>query len=78
MPTRNQSGKPEHTHQNPNRKRKKSGKKYEKLFQHCRMLKRREERDGMTAWLANAWEKVERKMKKYSITQAMVDNHLNK
>ena len=78
MPTRNQSGKPSHVFQNANRKRQKSGKKYAKLFKHCELLKRKEARDGMNPWIANAWEKVQRKMKKYSITQLMVDNHLNK
>lgn len=77
MPTRNQSGKPSHIHQNQNRKRVKSGKKYEKLFGHCKMLKKREERDGASLWLANAWLKVEAKMKKYGITQSMVDDYLN-
>ncbi len=78
MPSRNQSGKPEHIHQNANRKRQKSGKKYEKLFRHCKLLKKKEARDGMTPRLVDAWKKVTRKMNKYGITQKMVDNHLAK
>ena len=42
MPSRNQSGKPEHIHQNANRKRAKSGKRYPKLFAHGKLLKKKE------------------------------------
>lgn len=76
MPTRNQSWKPAHIHQNKNRKRLKSGKKYEKLFAHCKLLKKKEQRDGMNPWLIDAWKKVSIKMKKYGITQSMVDAYL--
>ena len=78
MPSRNQSGKPEHIHQNPNRKRVKSGKKYQKLFRHCKMLKNKEEKEGMTKWIAHARTKAYAKMAKYRITQAMIDNHIAK
>jgi len=45
MPTRNQSGKPEHSFQNPNKKRKKSGKKIEKVIKHYNMLLKRAEKE---------------------------------
>ena len=76
MPSRNQSGKPEHAFQNPNKKRKKSGKKYEKLFAHCKLLKKKEAQTGMTKWLEDAWMKVGRKMKKYGVSEAMVEERL--
>lgn len=72
MPTRNQSGKPEHLFQNPNRKRKKSGKKYEKAIKERLTLLKRQETEGETKWIANALEKNAKKLDKYGITEEMI------
>lgn len=78
MPTRNQSGKPEHLFQNPNRKRKKSGKKYEKTIKWYVSLLKREQSEGATNWIKKTKEMAQRRMKKYGITQAMIDAAMNK
>lgn len=73
MPSRNQSGKPEHVFQNKNRKRKKSGKKIEKVVKHFFMLEKREKKEGLTNWIKQARKMLEAKMKKYGITANMID-----
>ncbi|MDP2670237.1 MAG: hypothetical protein Q8O99_04755 [bacterium] len=45
MPSRNQSGKPEHKLQNPSRKRIKSGRKYEKAIKRRLTLLKREQKE---------------------------------
>ncbi len=72
MPSRNQSGKPEHLFQNPNRKRKKSGKKYENTIRWYNTLLKREKEEGLTAWIAKTKIMAEKRIKKYGITQAML------
>ncbi len=72
MPSRNQSGKPEHLFQNPNRKRKKSGKKYENTIRWYNTLLKREKEEGLTAWIAKTKIMAEKRIKKYGITQAMI------
>ncbi len=72
MPSRNQSGKPEHLFQNPNRKRKKSGKKYENTIRWYNTLLKREKEEGLTPWIAKTKIMAEKRIKKYGITQAML------
>jgi hypothetical protein len=72
MPSRNQSGKPEHLFQNPNKKRKKSGKKYENTIRRYNTLLKREKEEGLTAWIAKTKIMAEKRIKKYGITQAMI------
>ena len=78
MPTRNQSGKPEHAFQNPNKKRKKSGKKYQKAIRRYASLIQREKKEGLTKWIQKTMIKCQARIKKYGITQAMLDAHINK
>jgi hypothetical protein len=62
MPTRNQSGKPEHVHQNLNRKRKKSWNKYKNLIKQYRLLKKRESNQEATwdaKWILNDLKRIE-------------------
>lgn len=72
MPSRNQSGKPEHSFQNPNKKRKKSRKKIPKVVKHHKMLLTRMEKEGETKRLAHAMGMVQAKIKKYRISDAML------
>lgn len=78
MPSRNQSGKPEHSFQNPNKKRKKSGKKYEKTLKWYKMLVTREKESGESKWINKTMEKCQARIKKYGITPAMLDAFLQK
>jgi len=78
MPSRNQSGKPEHIHQNLWRKRKKSWKKYEKAIKWYVSLLLREKREWLTKWIAKTKVKAEARIKKFGITQAQVDAVLSK
>jgi len=78
MPTRNQSGKPSHAFQNPNKKRKKSGKKYEKTIKWYLSLVSREQKEGLTKWIIQTKKKASARIKKYGITQAMLDNAAKK
>ena len=78
MPSRNQSGKPEHIHQNLGRKRKKSGKKYEKTIAWYVSLLMREKKEGLTKWIAKTKLKAEARIKKYGISQAQLDKALAK
>lgn len=72
MPSRNQSGKPEHLFQNPNKKRKKSGKKYENTIRWYNTLLKREKEEGLTAWIVKTKQQAEKRIKKYGITPAMI------
>jgi len=78
MPSRNQSGKPEHSHQNLNRARKKSGKKYQKAIRWYVSLIKREEKEGLTKWIQKTRVKAAARIKKFGITQAQIDAVLNK
>ncbi len=73
MPTRNKSWKPEHSFQNPNKKRKKSWKKYQKVMKRYASLKKREEKEGKTKWIEKTMEKCMARIKKYGITPAMLE-----
>lgn len=72
MPTRNQSGKPSHVFQNPERKRQKSGKKYENLIKWYRTLLKREEKEGATKRILKTKERAEARIKRYGVTEAMI------
>ncbi len=78
MPTRNQSGKPEHVHQNLWRKRKKSGKKHIKAIKWYVMLLKRQEKEWLTKWIAKTKLKAEARIKKMWITTAQIDAVLQK
>jgi hypothetical protein len=54
MPSRNQSGKPMHVHQNPSRKQVKSWKKYPNAIKTRQRLLRREQTEWETLWIKNA------------------------
>ncbi len=73
MPTRNQSGKPSHAFQNPNKKRKKSGKKTENTIKWYVTLLKREQKEGLTKWIIQTKKQAMARIKKYRITQAMLD-----
>ncbi len=73
MPTRNQSGKPSHHFQNPNKKRKKSGKKHENTIKRYLTLLAREEKEGLTKWILKTKKMAEARIKRYGITKAMLD-----
>lgn len=72
MPSRNQSGKPEHIHQNLNRKRKKSGKRYEKAIKWYRSLLKRQETEGDTKWIQNTLVRAEARRVKLGITMQQI------
>lgn len=78
MPSRNQSGKPEHIHQNLGRKRKKSGKKYEKTIKWYVSLLVREKKEWLTKWIAKTKIKAEARIKKYGISKAQIDTAMAK
>ena len=67
MPTRNQSGKPSHAFQNPNKKRKKSGKKLQKLFNRYVLVTKKSEKPSMQKWASKTMKFVLARAKKYSI-----------
>lgn len=54
MPSRNQSGKPMHVHQNPSRKQIKSWKKYPNAIKTRLRLLKREQVEWNTLWIQNA------------------------
>ncbi|USN55671.1 MAG: hypothetical protein H6765_03645 [Candidatus Peribacteria bacterium] len=78
MPSRNQSGKPEHLFQNPNRKRKKSGKKHQNTVKWYVSLLKREEKEGSTNWIIKTKQMAEKRMKRYGITQQMIAAAMSK
>lgn len=59
--------------QNKNRKRKKSGKKNEKVIKHFFMLEKREKKEGLTKWIQHARKMLEVKMEKYGITSGVIE-----
>lgn len=63
---------------NQNRARAKSGDKIKKLIDHVIELKKREQAEGQTNRLKMAWFKANAKLKKYSITEGMVNATLEK
>ncbi len=74
MPTRNQSGKPTHTLQNPCRKTKRSGKKYQNAIKWYQMLLKREVKEGTTSKrVEKTKEKAVARLKKYGISLASVE-----
>ena len=72
MPTRNQSGKPEHLFQNPNRKRKKSNQKYKKAMQWFLAIEKKAEKPGMAKWAEQTMKKCMERIRKYGITPAQI------
>ena len=78
MPTRNKSGKPEHSFQNPNKKRKKSGKRYKKAFAWYALLEKKRAQQWDTKWIEQTMKKVKARFKKFGITQPMVDAYMEK
>ena len=67
MPSRNQSGKPMHVHQNPSRKQARSGKKYENTCKAWKKLLQREQIEWSTKWIINAKTIVLAKMQRMGI-----------
>jgi len=61
-----------HTLYNLNRARSKSGDKQKNLIEHILLLQRKEAAEGKTRWLVMAWTKALAKMKRYGVTDAMV------
>lgn len=78
MPSRNQSGKPEHSFQNPNKKRKKSGKKYEKTMKWYKLIVSKQSKPGFEKWAEKTMKQCQARIKKYGITPAMVDVYMQK
>lgn len=76
MPKPNQSGRKRFFY-NQNIKRDKSGDKYKNLIDHTIILVRRLEKEGMTKWLADAFNKAQAKIKSYGITFAQVSQALD-
>lgn len=72
MPSRNQSGRPEHIHQNLNRARKKSRKRHEKAIKWYITLCKREEKEGSTKWIQNTKKQAEARIKKMGISQEQI------
>ena len=68
MPTRNQSGKPSHAFQNPNKKRKKSGKKLEKLFDWYVLVQKKASNPSMEKRVSKTMKHVLARAKKYSMS----------
>lgn len=74
MPTRNMSGKPVHAFQNPTRKTKRSGKKYENAVKRYEMLLKREIKEGVTSnRVAKTKEKALARLKKYGISAKAIE-----
>ena len=63
---------------NQNRARAKSGDKLKNVIEHAILLKKKAESTGQTRWLANAWTKLNAKLKKHGITEAMINAALEK
>ncbi len=78
MPSRNQSGKPEHSFQNPNKKRKKSGKKYEKTLKRYKLILSKKDKPGYEKRAEKTMNKCQERIKKYWITQTMLDAFMAK
>lgn len=69
---RNQSGKPEHIHQNLNRKRKKSGKKYIKALKTYIKLAKRQFHEWLTPWIIDAKKKAQARLDKFGVSQKQI------
>lgn len=54
----------------------KSGKKHEKIVDHAIMLARKQEKQGETAWIADAKNKLYNKMHKHGVTFTMIENKM--
>ncbi len=76
MPKPNQSGRKRFFY-NQNIKRVKSGDKYKNLIDHTITLAKRLEKEGMTKWMANAFNKAQAKIKSYGVTFAQVASALD-
>ena len=75
MPTRNQSGKPSHAFQNPNKKRKKSWKKVEKLYDWYVLVQRKSQSPRMAKRAEKTMRLVSARAKKYSISQELLEKY---
>ncbi len=78
MPTRNKSWKPEHSFQNPNKKRKKSGKKYKKVYERYYSLMKKKNKEWDTKRIYKTMLKCQSRLTKFGITQTMVDEYVAK
>lgn len=67
MPTRNQSGKPSHHLQNPNKVRRKSGKKYPNAIAWYKLIQKKASFPGMALWAEKTMKKCLARLKKYGI-----------
>lgn len=67
-----------HTLYNLNRARAKSGSKLKNIIEHVILLKKKEKAEGQTTWLKMAWLKANAKLKKLGITDAMINDALEK
>ncbi len=67
-----------HVLYNLNRARAKSGEKDKKAINHKIVLIQRKEKEGDTKWIRNAMQKVDAKLKNMGITDAMVQEVMNK
>ncbi len=64
-----------HIWQNPNKKRKPTGKKYINAIKAYLRLIKREKIEWETKWIKNAKLRIETKFKKYGITEEMINSH---
>jgi len=78
MPTRNQSGKPSHAFQNPNKKRKKSWKKIEKLYDWYVLVQRKALNPSMQNRAEKTMKLVNARAKKYSISTELLQKYAAK
>ena len=62
-----------HTLYNQNRVRSKSGKKLENTIEHAILLKKKAAITWDTKWLKMAWLKADAKLKKYGVTETMIN-----
>jgi hypothetical protein len=62
-----------HVLYNQNRARAKSGDKLKNVIEHAILLKKKAHATGDSKWLTNAWMKLNAKMKRHGITEAMIN-----
>ncbi len=67
-----------HALYNQNRVRRKSGDKLKNIIEHVILLKKKEQAEGQTARLKMAWLKANAKLKKLGVTQAMINDSIEK
>lgn len=67
-----------HVLYNQNRARAKSGDKLKNVIDHVILLKKKEQAEGQTTRLKMAWLKANAKLKKFGITQVMIDAVIEK